>query len=63
LALIGVVLVVAIGLAVFFSRPELFRGAAGLQLEDVPEAAGSGTGGSAALGNLQVAGIRTFYDG
>jgi hypothetical protein len=62
LALIGVVLVVAIGLAIFFSRPELFRGAAGLQLEDVPEAAGSGTAGSAAVGNLQVAGIRPYYD-
>jgi hypothetical protein len=63
LALVGVVLVVAVGLAVYFSRPQLFRGAAGLQLEDVPEAAGSGTAGSAAVGNLQVAGIRPYYDG
>jgi hypothetical protein len=57
-----VVLIVAIGLAVYFSRPEVFRGAAGLQLEDVSEA-GSGTAGSAAAGNVQVAGIRPFYDG
>ena len=63
LALVGVVLAVAVGLALYFSRPELFRGAAGLQLEDVPEAAGSGTAGSAAAGNLQVAGIRPYYDG
>ena len=63
LALVGVVLAVAIGLALYFSRPDLFRGAAGLQLEDVPEAAGSGTAGSAAVGNLQVAGIRPYYDG
>jgi len=63
LALVGVVLAVSVGLALYFSRPDLFRGAAGLQLEDVPEAAGSGTAGSAAAGNLQVAGIRPYYDG
>ncbi len=62
-AIVAVVLVLAIGLAVYFARPSLF-GRAGLQLEDVPGTAEDVlSAGTAAQGDLQVAGIRTFYDG
>lgn len=61
-ALVGVVLVVAIGLAVYLARPQLFS-KAGLQLEDIPGTAEDVlSAGTVAQGDLQVTGIRTFYD-
>jgi len=62
-AIIGLVLVMAIGLAVYLARPHLFS-TAGLQLENIPGTAPDVlSAGTAAQGDLQVAGIRTFYDG
>ena len=56
-----IVLVVAVVAALFSSRPTLFSGD-GLALEDVPEAAAGTSGaGSAAFGDLQVTGVRTWY--
>jgi hypothetical protein len=61
--MVGVVLVVAIVLAVYFARPQFFS-KAGLQLENIPDTAPDVlSSGTAAQGDLQVAGIRTFYDG
>ena len=55
-------LVTAVVAALFFSRPSLFHGDSGLALEGVPEeAAGAMGAGSAVFGDLQVAGIRTWY--
>jgi hypothetical protein len=55
-----VVLVIAIGSAVYLARPNLFGSAPGLQLEDVPDSEQIGLA-AAAFGDLQVAGIRTLY--
>ncbi len=58
----GLVLVVAIGLAVYLARPHLFS--SGLRLENVPDTAPDElSAGTAAQGDLQVTGIRPFYDG
>ena len=59
-AIFAVLAVVAIAAAVFFARPDLFRRAP--QLEDVPLAEGAGDSGSAYLGDIEVAGVRTWYD-
>ena len=53
-------MVAAVAAALFFSRPSLFSGDGGLVLEDVPEEA-AGAAGSASFGDLQVAGVRTWY--
>jgi hypothetical protein len=50
----------AIGAAVYFARPDLFR--TPLQLEEVPLGEGAGDSGSAYLGDIEVAGVRTWYD-
>jgi hypothetical protein len=60
IAVFAVLAVVAIAAAVFFARPDLFRRAP--QLEDVPLAEGSGDSGGAYLGDIEVAGVRTWYD-
>lgn len=60
LIMVVVVLLVAVGGAVYLARPDSFRGAPELQLEDVPNADEIGLA-AAAFGDLQVAGIRTFY--
>jgi hypothetical protein len=52
--------VAAIAAGVFFARPDLFRRAPLLQ--DVPLAEGSGDSGSAYRGEIEVAGVRTWYD-
>ena len=54
------VLALAVAAALFSSRASLFSSDPGLQLEDVPDAAPAGAG-SAYLGDLQVAGVRTLY--
>ena len=59
LRIVAIVLVAAIGLAIYFARPDFFRQAADLT-ESLPGAGASG--GSVVEGTLQVAGIRTFYD-
>jgi hypothetical protein len=59
-AILAVLAVLAIAAAVYFARPDLFR--RGPQLEDVPLAEGSGDSGSAYLGDIEVAGVRTWYD-
>jgi hypothetical protein len=51
---------VAVAAAVYFARPDLFRSP--LQLEDVPLGEGAGDSGSAYLGDIEVAGVRTWYD-
>jgi hypothetical protein len=60
IAIFAVLAVVAIAAAVFFARPDLFRRAP--LLEDVPLAEGAGDSGSAYLGDIEVAGVRTWYD-
>ena len=60
LALAGVVLLVAMGGAVFLARPDLFQVKSPLNLEEVPltDSVGFST---AAFGDLQVAGVRALY--
>lgn len=60
LALAGVVLLVAMGGAVFLARPDLFQVTSPLHLEEVPltDSVGFST---AAFGDLQVAGVRPLY--
>ncbi len=53
-------MVAAVVAALFFSRPSVFSGNGGLQLQDVPGAAANAAG-SASFGDLQVAGVRTLY--
>jgi hypothetical protein len=60
IAIFGLLAVVAIAAGVFLARPDLFRRAP--QLEDVPLAEGSGDSGSAYLGDIEVAGVRAWYD-
>jgi hypothetical protein len=52
--------VVAIAAAIYFARPDLFRSAP--PFEDPPLAEGTGESGSAYLGDIEVAGVRTWYD-
>ena len=59
-AIFAVLAVVAVVAAVYFARPDLFRRAPLLQ--DVPLAEGAGDSGSAYLGEIEVAGVRTWYD-
>jgi hypothetical protein len=59
-AIFAVLALLATALAVFFARPDLFR--RGPQLEDVPLAEGTGDSGSAYVGDIEVAGVRTWYD-
>jgi hypothetical protein len=59
-AIFAVLALLAVAVAVYFARPDLFR--RGPQLEDVPLAEGAGDSGSAYLGNVEVAGVRTWYD-
>jgi hypothetical protein len=59
-AVFAVLAVVAIAAAVFFARPDLFRRAP--LLEDVPLGEGAGDSGGAYLGDIEVAGVRTWYD-
>ena len=60
LAVVGVVLLVAMGGAVFLARPDLFQAKPPLNLEEVPltDSVGFST---AAFGDLQVAGVRPLY--
>lgn len=58
------VLVIVVAVAVYLARPGFFGGRAGLQLESVPTASEeTGAEEPAALRDLEVAGIRTWYDG
>jgi endogenous inhibitor of DNA gyrase (YacG/DUF329 family) len=59
-AIFAVLAVAAVAAGVFFARPDLFRRAPLLQ--DVPLTEGSGDSGSAYLGEIEVAGVRTWYD-
>jgi hypothetical protein len=60
IAIFAVLAVVAIAAAIFFARPDLFRSAP--PFEEVPLAEGAGESGSAYLGDIEVAGVRTWYD-
>ncbi len=60
LVAVVVVLVIAIGSAVYVARPNLFGSAPKLELEDVPDSEQIGLA-AAAFGDLQVAGIRALY--
>lgn len=60
IAIFGLLALVAVAAAVFLANPDLFRSQP--QLEDVPLGEGSGESGSAYLGSIEVAGIRTWYD-
>lgn len=62
LGVFAVAMVVAVALAVYLARPDAFGGGS-VELEEVP--AGSEEGallGAAHVGDLEVAGIRTWYD-
>jgi hypothetical protein len=52
--------IAAIAAAVYLARPDLFRSMP--QLEEPPLAEGAGDSGSAYLGDIEVAGVRTWYD-
>lgn len=60
LAVVAVVLLVAMGGAVYLARPDLFQAKSPLNLEEVPltDSVGFST---AAFGDLQVAGVRPLY--
>ena len=60
IAIFALLAVVAIAAAVFFARPDLFRSATPFQ--EVPLGEGAGEAGSAYLGDIEVAGVRTWYD-
>jgi hypothetical protein len=60
LAIVLVVLLMAVGGAVYLARPDLFQGRQDIALEDVPMSDTVGFA-SAAFGDLQVAGVRPFY--
>jgi hypothetical protein len=58
-AIFLVIALVATGIAVYLARPDLFRRAA--ILENVPDSVGSGDSGAAYVGDIEIAGVRTFY--
>lgn len=60
MAVFAVLAVIAIVAAVYFARPDLFRGARQVEETALPE--GAGESGSAHLGDIEVAGVRTWYD-
>jgi hypothetical protein len=60
IAIFALLAVVAIAAAVFFARPDLFRSATPFQ--EVPLGKGAGEAGSAYIGDIEVAGVRTWYD-
>jgi hypothetical protein len=59
-AIFAVLALVAVAVAVYFARPDLFR--FGAETGDVPVAEGAGDSGAAHLGDIEVAGVRTWYD-
>lgn len=62
LALVGLLLLASVLAALYVSRPGLFSAGAGLALEDVEDApALLPATGSVSYGDLQIAGIRTWY--
>jgi hypothetical protein len=60
IAIFAVLAVVAIAAAIFLAQPNLFRSTS--PFEDPPLADGAGDSGSAYLGDVEVAGVRTWYD-
>ena len=62
LAILAGVLVGTIGVIVYFTSPELFGGGQKLTLENVGEGSEDSRVGSASVGNLEVAGVRAWWD-
>ena len=62
LAILAGVFVVAIGVIIYFTNPELFGGGQKLKLENVGEGSEDSGVGSASVGDLEVAGVRTWWD-
>ncbi len=60
IAIFAVLAIAAIAVAVYFARPDLFHRAT--QLAPAPLAEGAGDSGSAYLGDIEIAGVRTWYD-
>ena len=63
LGIFAAILIIVVAVAIYLARPGFFGGRAGLQLEGVPPASEEAASEeSAALRDLEVAGIRTWYD-
>ncbi len=61
-AVFAFILIVAVGAAVYISRPDLFGGAGSLQLENIQEELFSAPPRPPSLRDIEVAGIRIWYD-
>ena len=61
-AVFAFILIVAVGAAVYISRPDLFGSAGGLQLENIQEELFSAPPRPPSLRNVEVAGVRIWYD-
>ena len=61
-AVFAFILIFAVGAAVYISRPDLFGSAGALQLENVPEELFSAPPRPPSLQNVEVAGVRIWYD-
>ena len=62
LAILAGFFVVTIGVIVYFTSPDLFGGGQKLTLENVTEGSEDSGIGSASVGDLEVAGVRTWWD-
>ena len=61
-AVFAFILIFAVGAAVYISRPDLFGSAGALQLENVPEELFSAPPRPPGLQDVEVAGVRIWYD-
>ena len=62
LAILAGLLAATIGVAVYLTSPGLFADGQKLKLENVGEVSEGSGGGSASVGNLEVAGVRAWWD-
>ncbi len=62
LAILAGFLLGTIGVVVYFTNPGLFADEQKLKLENVGEGSEDSGGGSASVGDLEVAGVRTWWD-
>ena len=62
LAILAGFLLGTIGVIAYFTNPDLFGGAKKLKLENIAETNENSGGGSARVGDLEIAGVRTWWD-
>jgi len=62
LAILAGFLLGMVGVIVYFTNPDLFVGAKKLKLENIAESNENSGGGSARVGDLEIAGVRCWWD-